>query len=409
NFLVHHNVVWNTDDLGIQTNLDAVNHQIYHNTIWNCGQAMGGGGGTIHRNCRVYNNLSNAPGWFGTDLQQNLILDDPRFVDAAAGDFRLQADSPARDDYLPLASFLNGGFESGTGGWHGAGASIESITDPVHSGNRACRSYNRHYYWEGVRQDVTEVLKDHGRGNYTIEAWVMPAAGPVDGYLRFFIEDENGKSYPGTTKRLSPGVWTKITYKTTLNWKGELKQAVFELMTSNDTSLPDLYIDDCSLVAPTPTSSDKPRGAVRLPGINDDALDGKPDAGAYEYGGAEADWKAGSSLKASPSRVKFSHGPDAHPNDLILFSNYPNPFNSSTTLRFQLERPAFVELAIFDLSGRQTAVLLGGEMPAGEFSLSWDGRDERGLQVGSGVYFCRCTVKDGQGERSVSRKMILVK
>ena len=409
NFIVHHNVVWNTDDLGIQTNLDAINHQIYHNTLWNCGQAMGGGGGQIHENCQVYNNLANAPGWFGTDVQQNLVLNDALFVDERHGDFRLRADSPARDDYLPAATFVNGGFESGTGGWNGAGCSLESITEPVHSGNRACRSYHRNKYWEGVRQDVTEVLKDHGPGSYTIEAWVMPAAGTVDGYLRFFIEDAAGRNYPGTTRRLSPTAWTKITYKTTLNWTGELKQAVFELMTTDaDKALPDLYIDDCALITPPPKpDSTRQAGAVLLSGFQDDVTDGKPDAGAYEYGGKNADWKAGSSLTPFATRIKAPDKLGYLPQRFTLAQNFPNPFNGSTTIRYELARATNVRLKIYNVLGVEV-MTLEGNGGIGEHSVAWDGRSADGSTVGSGIYLYRLWNDRGE-PLSESRKMVYIR
>ncbi len=411
NFIVHHNVVWNTDDLGIQTNLDAVNHQIYHNTIWNCAQAMGGGGGTVHRDCRVYNNLSNAAGWFGTDVRQNPVVGDARFVDELKGDFRLQADSPARDDYVLAAAFLNGGFESGVGGWSGAGSSLESITEPVHSGLRACRSYDRRNYWEGVRQNITEVLKECGRGSYTIEAWMMPASGTIDGYLRFKLVDEAGESYPGVTRRLTPGTWTKLSYKTTLNWKGELKEAVFELMTSNDKLLPDLYIDDCALITPPPNPDpNKPRGAVLIPGINDDAVDGKPDAGAYEYGGPDADWRAGSSLKPAASSIReFEDRHGSLPDGCMLLPNYPNPFNRTTVLRFRTVRAAEARLTVHDLLGRPVRTLLASPVEAGEISVPWDGRADDGLEVGSGVYLCTLELKSAAGTVRQSRKAALIK
>lgn len=410
NFIVHHNVVWNTDDLGIQTNLDATNHEIYNNTLWNCAEAMGGGGGTVFKNQKVYNNLSNANKWFGTDVRQNLILGDARFVDEQNHDFRLQADSPARDDYVLSSVFLNGGFESGTGGWNGAGSTLESVTDPVHSGNRACRAFNRHQYWEGVRQDITEVLKDHGRGSYTIEAWVMLASGVTEGYLRFKLVDDNGDSYPGTNKRLSTTAWTKLSLKTNLNWKGNLKEAVFELMTSNDTALPDLFIDDCNLITPAAADTTKPRGGILIPGITDDVRDGKPDAGAYEYGGADADWKAGSTIKPLYSGIKEIQDKWGNrPSSFSLAQNYPNPFNGSTTIHYTLASPANVTLEIYNILGGRVATLIPTHKSAGEQSITWDGRDQNGSAVGSGVYVYRIQVEQHGKVLSENKKMVYVR
>jgi hypothetical protein len=68
----------------------------------------------------------------------------------------------------------------------------------------------------------------------------------------------------------------------------------------------------------------------------------------------------------------------------------PNPFNPATTLRFELARDTTVDLEIFDPAGRLIRTLLTGRaFAAGEHRLRWDGRDDRGRAVGSGVYLAR--------------------
>ncbi|MCB9514159.1 MAG: hypothetical protein H6694_07600 [Candidatus Latescibacteria bacterium] len=70
-------------------------------------------------------------------------------------------------------------------------------------------------------------------------------------------------------------------------------------------------------------------------------------------------------------------------------SNFPNPFNPKTTLRFALEESARVELAIYDAQGRRLRVLATGVLPAGAQSIDWDGRDDAGRALPSGQYFAR--------------------
>ncbi|MDP6350289.1 MAG: FlgD immunoglobulin-like domain containing protein [Kiritimatiellia bacterium] len=72
-----------------------------------------------------------------------------------------------------------------------------------------------------------------------------------------------------------------------------------------------------------------------------------------------------------------------------LEQNQPNPFNPSTVIAFSLERETWASLAVFDARGRQVRLIHAGELPAGRHRLSWDGRDERGHRVPSGVYFYR--------------------
>ncbi len=67
----------------------------------------------------------------------------------------------------------------------------------------------------------------------------------------------------------------------------------------------------------------------------------------------------------------------------------PNPFNPTTTIFFDLPAEARVKLAVYDLSGRRVRTLIDGNMAAGRHSQQWDGTDDAGRQVASGVYLCR--------------------
>lgn len=89
-----------------------------------------------------------------------------------------------------------------------------------------------------------------------------------------------------------------------------------------------------------------------------------------------------------------------------LLPAHPNPFNPSTTLRYRLGEDARVDLAIFDVTGRRVRRLHSGEsQAAGEYSLRWDGRDDHGERLSSGVYFCRLGIP---GEERVT-KLTLIK
>jgi len=410
NFIVHHNAVWNTDAIGIQTNLDAANHEIYNNTVWNVGQAMGGGGGNEQLvNQRVFNNLSNSGAWFGTDLRGNLALSEAGFVDAPGGDFRLRSDSPARDDYDATARFMNGGFEAGVSGWTGAGCTLTAVDSPVHSGALACRAHDRHMYWEGIRQTITDILVGHGPGKYTIEAWVRTGSGAVSAYLRFKLVDAKGETYPGTTIPCGSGEWKKISFSQTLNWQGALQEAVFELMTTeSDNALPDLFVDDCQLL--TPQASSQKIGGVLIPGFTDDVTDGKPDAGAYEFGGSQADWKAGSTVfPVPPDIAETENGGSAMPAEFRLLPNSPNPFHQSTTLRCNLPLGADVRLEIFNVLGERIRTWMESRSTGGSFRTVWDGRNDAGLPSPSGVFILRLTAWTASQSWTGNQKLVLVR
>ncbi len=94
------------------------------------------------------------------------------------------------------------------------------------------------------------------------------------------------------------------------------------------------------------------------------------------------------------------------PAALALLGNHPNPFNPSTTLRFSVPAGgAPLRLAVHDLQGRLLRVLAEGSYPAGEQAVVWDGRDERGEALPSGVYFSRLS----QGDSRQQGKLLLLK
>jgi CSLREA domain-containing protein len=77
-----------------------------------------------------------------------------------------------------------------------------------------------------------------------------------------------------------------------------------------------------------------------------------------------------------------------------LGQNYPNPFNPSTVIDFSIPRRGRIELEIFDILGRRVRLLVAGHIEAGNHSVEWDGHDDRGRPVASGVYFSRLRAID---------------
>jgi hypothetical protein len=86
--------------------------------------------------------------------------------------------------------------------------------------------------------------------------------------------------------------------------------------------------------------------------------------------------------------------------------NYPNPFNPMTTITFSLPSTAFVSLRVFDIMGREKAVLVAEELTAGTYASHWDASG-----VATGVYFYRLQARHTDGGRAglftESRKLIL--
>ena len=88
-----------------------------------------------------------------------------------------------------------------------------------------------------------------------------------------------------------------------------------------------------------------------------------------------------------------------------LFPNYPNPFNAQTRIAYEINRPADVTLKVYDILGRYVTTLINATQTTGQQSVTWDGRDFRGIAVSSGVYFYRMK----SGDTDQVRKMLLLK
>jgi len=102
----------------------------------------------------------------------------------------------------------------------------------------------------------------------------------------------------------------------------------------------------------------------------------------------------------------------ALPTEFKLYGNYPNPFNPETTIRLELPTPAKVVLTVFSITGAEVRTLKRGALAAGYHTFSWDGKDERGSQLPSGVYFYRFEAKTAVAGQAVfvkSGKMTLLR
>jgi beta-xylosidase len=93
------------------------------------------------------------------------------------------------------------------------------------------------------------------------------------------------------------------------------------------------------------------------------------------------------------------------PGRFTLDQNYPNPFNPTTAISFQLSAFSHVTLRICDLLGQEIVTLVNGEQSAGQYTVQWDGKNERGENVTSGMYFYQLRA----GTNVSTRKMVLVK
>jgi hypothetical protein len=88
-----------------------------------------------------------------------------------------------------------------------------------------------------------------------------------------------------------------------------------------------------------------------------------------------------------------------------LYQNYPNPFNPNTAISYQLVANSFVTLKVYDVLGREIRTLVEGIVQAGVHSAGWDGKNDWGVGVPSGIYLCQLRT----GSFVMTRKMLLIK
>ncbi len=99
------------------------------------------------------------------------------------------------------------------------------------------------------------------------------------------------------------------------------------------------------------------------------------------------------------------------PKSISLKQNYPNPFNSSTKIAYILSEKSFVNLTVFDLSGRVVTELMNQNITAGTHKAIWNGKDQNGIPVSSGVYLYTLTAKSRETGKIFTQfnKMVFLK
>lgn len=98
------------------------------------------------------------------------------------------------------------------------------------------------------------------------------------------------------------------------------------------------------------------------------------------------------------------------PTEYRLYDNYPNPFNPSTRIEYELPSKVHVRLAVYGILGQLVRTLVNSEQPNGHFSTFWDGTNDVGIRLASGIYIYRLETTDGSGRSTVlSKKMLLLK
>jgi hypothetical protein len=114
------------------------------------------------------------------------------------------------------------------------------------------------------------------------------------------------------------------------------------------------------------------------------------------------------SCNPNPNRID-EKGFIKYPSDLQLEQNYPNPFNNTTQINYRIDAPARVQMVVYDIEGQKVKTLVERWEFGGKHSLYWNGMNELGGYVSSGIYICQLTVRKGIRLFKKSNKLILLK
>lgn len=302
------------------------------------------------------------------------------------------------------------GFEAGTarfdtGGWTQSSARSATGTFSLYSGtgndlNRICLAKEGYVVQPG--------------DFFTFQAWYdietdwdyAYAILSADGGRSFVnlsgtgttMTDPNGNNADnGITG--SSGGWQPHAYDLSA-WAGQTVWLGFRFYSDAGVAQENIYVDDIHPVQTWTTST------VLSSAIAGSSwpVSGKSD-GTYWYQvrgqDAEGDW--GYPSADEPVVVNISTDAVVSVrNGFFLDPASPSPFSRSTTVRFGLARGEDHSLSVYDVSGRRVRLLSSGAAPGGTRSATWDGRDEAGSAVPSGVYFLRLTSPTGDRvERAV--------
>ena len=99
------------------------------------------------------------------------------------------------------------------------------------------------------------------------------------------------------------------------------------------------------------------------------------------------------------------------PSNFALGQNYPNPFNPTTTFSYSIARTVFTRIEVYNVLGQRVATLVSQQLNPGSYTALWNGKDDRGAQVSSGVYFVHMSANAADGAVAFNevRKLVLMK
>ena len=150
-----------------------------------------------------------------------------------------------------------------------------------------------------------------------------------------------------------------------------------------------------------PVDVSKAENILRIVSSSTNSISVEANQNFYAVATLDRLWNESAAVMAASSGMAET----VQPKRALLVDCYPNPFNPSTIVRYDLEQGGSVDLTIHDISGRLITALVEKDQPRGSYQSIWNGSDSSGRRLGAGVYICRLKV-NGQ---SSSIKLVLLK
>jgi photosystem II stability/assembly factor-like uncharacterized protein len=298
---------------------------------------------------------------------------------------------------------------------------------------RLYRTTNSGSWWNAISGDLTNGSAGGGFGTIT-----TVAVAPTDTDVIYVGTDDSNVWVTSN----GGGSWTNISSSLPNRWvtrvfvdptDENLAYATFSGLRWNENIGYVYYTDDMGATW-TDITGDLPAAPVNAlvvdPGLLSRVIVGT-DVGCFYSEGRDGNWVlTGTGLPAVPvydlkthaptrTLVAGTHGrsmysldlsllpgvaavPAREPVDVADLVNYPNPFASSTTVSFALAQTADVTVEVFDLTGRRVKSLAAGRLGAGGHRVTWDGTNESGRRVASGIYYLRLDTGRGTATRTLN-------
>jgi hypothetical protein len=120
-------------------------------------------------------------------------------------------------------------------------------------------------------------------------------------------------------------------------------------------------------------------------------------------------WRASYNTGGSPGADDIYSSGKSFSEVITAYQNYPNPFSGKTTIPYQLHTGASVKTTIFNLSGKPVVILENAKGLSGYYRTEWDGFDQNGSKVPTGIYFYRIEATGPGGKSIITNKMMIIR